>query len=89
LALSREQEYRADEIGVAICGHPDWLIAALRTLNRQTAHRSPQDKPLGRIAPFALFVGADALEGQSSLFSSHPPIALRIARLERHPLGRY
>jgi heat shock protein HtpX len=81
-ALSREQEYRADEMGAAICGHPEWLIAALRKLNRQAARGSAHDGVVGSAAPFSLFVGGNGLD-ENGLLSSHPPISMRIARLER------
>ncbi len=77
-SLSWDQEYRADESGVAICGHPEWLIAALRKLNRQTRRGSAHDPIAGRAHASALFIGADV----NTLFDSHPPICNRIARLE-------
>ena len=80
LAISRAREYDADATGARILGNPDSLANALEKLevgvryapalqaNQATAH-------LFIVNPFA--------GGLSGLFSTHPPIAERVARLRR------
>ncbi|MEW6532423.1 MAG: zinc metalloprotease HtpX [Thermodesulfobacteriota bacterium] len=79
LAISRSREYLADETGAHICGHPRWLAGALRKLQMGTEripmNAVPATAPLFIVNPFA---GG----GIASLFSTHPPIEERIARLE-------
>jgi heat shock protein HtpX len=80
LGLSRQREYSADETGAHMVGNPDGLISALQKLgayNNQipTTAISPSTSALCIVKP---------LFGQgtfSSLFSTHPPLADRIAAL--------
>lgn len=81
LAVSRSREYGADERGAHLCGNPLYLASALRKLesgSKQTG--MPQADP----ASAHLFI-VNPLRGGalSALFSTHPPIEERIARLER------
>ncbi|MFZ5867371.1 MAG: zinc metalloprotease HtpX [Thermodesulfobacteriota bacterium] len=79
LAISRSREYLADETGAHICGHPQWLAGALRKLQMGTEripmNAVPATAPLFIVNPFS---GG----GMASLFSTHPPLEERIARLE-------
>ncbi|MCS6860992.1 MAG: zinc metalloprotease HtpX, partial [Abditibacteriales bacterium] len=79
LAISRAREYAADEGGARICGNPLWLASALRRLE-QAAHVVPTHT---QPATAHLFI-VNPLRGGGifSLFSTHPPVAERIARLE-------
>ena len=82
LAISRQREYKADTVGARISGDPHALASALRKLDA-AAHEipmnvSPAVAPLAQVNPLAAH-GA----GIATLFSTHPPIAERIARLER------
>jgi UDP-glucose 4-epimerase len=86
-AIRREQQYQADQLAAEICRHPEWLIAALRKLERQARRRKSGDDLVGPAVAFALFVGPGRSYGTSGVFSSHPPISLRIARLERQLLS--
>lgn len=79
-ALSRQREYSADETGAHMVGNPDGLISALQKLgaynNRiPTTAISPSTSALCIVKP--LFGGGMF----SSLFSTHPPLADRIAAL--------
>src|SRR5919197_1049855 len=79
LAISRAREYAADATGARLCGEPLELAGALRKLEQGTWLRpmqvNPAAEPLFIVHPFA---GGGLLR----LFSTHPPIAERIARLE-------
>ena len=79
LAISRAREYAADATGAGLCGEPLTLASALRKLERGTWLRpmqvNPAAAPLFIVHPFA---GGGLLR----LFSTHPPIGERIARLE-------
>lgn len=80
LGLSRQREYSADATGARMVGNPYGLISALQKLgaynNRiPTTAISPSTSSLCIVKP--LFGGGTL----SSLFSTHPPLADRIAAL--------
>jgi heat shock protein HtpX len=80
LFLSRTREYAADETGARMVGHAHGLISALEKLgayNRRipTSAISPSISALCIVKPM---FGEGTL---SSLFSTHPPLEDRIARL--------
>lgn len=80
LAISRGREYLADRTGAEICGRPLALASALRKLEMAVhAHPMRHVEP----ATASLFI-VNPLSGGSlmALFSTHPPMAERIARLE-------
>ena len=80
LAISRSREYLADSIGAQIAGNPSGLAAALEKLDYASKKIPLQTNP----ATSHLFI-VNPLSGKSlqSLFSTHPPIAERIERLNR------
>ncbi len=79
MAISRSREYLADEAGAAISGNPIWLARALDKLahgsQRVPLNATPATEPMFIVHPFS---GG----GISNLFSTHPPIPDRIARLQ-------
>lgn len=80
LFLSRTREYSADETGARMVGQPFGLISALQKLGAYnqripTTSVTPSTAALCIVRP--LFGGATL----SSLFSTHPPLADRIAAL--------
>jgi len=79
LGISRQREYQADASGAKMVGHPQGLIRALEKLGAYNK-RIPMD-----ISPStsALCIVAPLAPGQvlSGLFSTHPPLADRIAAL--------
>ena len=80
LAVSRSREYQADRTGAEVSGDPMALASALRKLDRGT-----QVVPSQTAQPaFAHLYIVNPLSGQSwaGMFSTHPPIAERIRRLE-------
>jgi len=80
MAVSRSREFLADETGARICGRPLALANALRKL-----HNASLMMPMQAAQPATahLFI-VNPLHGGSfmSLFSTHPPMEERIARLE-------
>ena len=80
MAVSRSREYLADASGAAICGNPLALAQALRKL--QIASQSiPMQE--ARPATAHMFIVNPLLGGGlKSLFSTHPPMEERIARLQ-------
>lgn len=84
MAISRSREYQADETGAHLCGNPMWLASALKKLEAGS-----QRIPMNATPTTAhLFIVNPLLGGGlSSLFSTHPPMAQRIARLEEMAYG--
>jgi heat shock protein HtpX len=85
-AVSRQREFEADRVGAQILGRPAPLANALIRLD-DLAHRIPMHvppavAPLAQVNPLAAHGGA-----LSKLFSTHPPTAERVARLEAMTLG--
>jgi heat shock protein HtpX len=86
-AVSRQREFEADRVGALILGRPMPLANALVRLD-SLAHRIPMQvapaaAPLAQVNPLAYQGGRVA-----KLFSTHPPTAERVARLEAMAAGR-
>jgi heat shock protein HtpX len=86
MAVSRQREFKADAVGARITGRPRALASALRKLEAG-AHAIPMDvsptvAPLAQVNPLSGVGG-----GMMKLFSTHPPMAERIARLEALEAG--
>ncbi|HKD68815.1 MAG TPA: zinc metalloprotease HtpX [Candidatus Binataceae bacterium] len=80
LAISRTREYQADASGARLTHHPLYLANALRKL--ETANeRLPMDA--GPATAHLFIVNPLSGAGISRLFSTHPPLEERIARLEQ------
>jgi heat shock protein HtpX len=78
LAVSRSREYGADETGARLAGRPEGLAHALQKLEQAKQRRPLAAEP----ATAHLFI-VNPLSGRAfaNLFSTHPPIEARIARL--------
>jgi heat shock protein HtpX len=80
MAVSRSREYLADETGARICGRPLALANALRKL-----HSASRMLPMQEARPATahmFIVNPLTGGGMMALFSTHPPMEERIARLE-------
>jgi heat shock protein HtpX len=82
LALSRYREYAADRGGAMLTGAPMQLASALQKISSDM-YRIPE-KDLRQVEHASAFFIIPALKGDTvaSLFSSHPPVEKRIARLQ-------
>ena len=79
MAISRSREFIADETGARLCGNPNALASALNKLE-QAAHQIPLN---GNAATENMFiVNPFSATNMAKWFSTHPPIAERVARLQ-------
>lgn len=77
-AVSRSREYLADSTSAQITGNPEWLAAALEKLDTYTKKIPMEVNP----STAHMFIASPVSgRGVMHLFSTHPPIADRIARL--------
>jgi len=78
-AISRQREFLADSTAAELLGEGRPLADALATLERGVQALPMQVNP----ATASLYIASPlAGNGVASLFSTHPPIAVRIARLQ-------
>lgn len=86
LGISRQREYQADASGARMVGYPNGLISALEKLGaynqRIPMDISPSTSALCIVQPLA---GGEMF---SRLFSTHPPLTERIARLRSMTVTR-
>jgi heat shock protein HtpX len=83
-ALSRYREFAADRGSAILTGRPSALIMALRKIDGGMAQIPTRDLRAapGELAAFYIFP-PKAKQAVATLFSTHPPLEARIARLER------
>lgn len=78
MAISREREYLADISAVELTRFPEGMISALKKLEE---HGRPMQRQ--NAATEAMFINSPLKKQFINLFSTHPPLEKRIARLER------
>ncbi len=76
MAISRQREYLADACSAKLTRNPTGLIHALQRLDAGDTNVAPSNSPVS-----ALCIAAPKGAWFSGLFSTHPPIPDRIARL--------
>jgi heat shock protein HtpX len=85
MAISRSREFLADEGGAQISGNPLSLAGALRKLEARAKQIPMQANPS---TAHIFIVNPLRGGGIAKLFSTHPPMEERIARLEAMVYGR-
>jgi heat shock protein HtpX len=82
MAVSRTREFEADRYGAKLSGRPLWLASALQRIE-ESAERIDNPEADAHPATAHMFI-INPLHGGalSTMFSSHPSTAERIARLE-------
>ncbi len=86
MAISRTREYDADKGGASLCGNPTWLANALLKLEKGSKIVPMEDAKPATAHMF--IVNPLTGGGLMTLFSTHPPIAERVKRLNEMARGR-
>ena len=90
MAISRSREYQADQSGAETTGSPMALASALAKLERGSQIPMKVDPAVSQLFiadPLKAFGRRNGGGGFAKMFSTHPPISDRIARLEKMSMG--
>ncbi|HET6925174.1 MAG TPA: M48 family metalloprotease [Candidatus Saccharimonadales bacterium] len=83
LAISRQREYLADATGALTTRYPDGLASALEKIGQTGSTLKRQNSSTAHL----FFANPLKSGGLANLFSTHPPIADRVARLRKMSAG--
>jgi heat shock protein HtpX len=81
MAISRGREYEADRLGAQLCGNPLWLASALGKIAQGAARIDNQPAERNPATAHLFIVNPLHAHRHDSLFSTHPAVENRIARL--------
>jgi heat shock protein HtpX len=82
-ALSRYREFAADRGAAVLTGRPSALASALLKISGQMQRIPSKDLRSAQEMNAFFIIPAAAKNSMASLFSTHPPVEQRIARLQR------
>lgn len=83
LGVSRAREYHADEVGARIHGDPLVLARALRKIHAGVSVHPMAPSPSYEATAHLFIENPFRVKGLVNLFSTHPPVEDRVARLQR------
>jgi heat shock protein HtpX len=89
LAISRSREYEADASGARMVHDPEALASALEKLHMGVQRRPMPENGVTQATAHMYIVNPLRSEGLATLFSTHPPIEERVARLHRMARGGF
>src|SRR2546430_5331885 len=81
MAISRTREYEADRSGALISGRPLWLASALQRISSAANRIENADAEAHPATAHMFIVNPLHGGGVANLFSTHPPMEQRVARL--------